>query len=189
MTTKITLANGTILEYDGDVTVGSDGSLLLEGKTSSTANDIPTPVSDVSAESDLELGSVQTEEDLIGCILKPEIGQFNKLKLVDSMLNITEVHFAALEALCRSEAFRSTSKSWRPDQLVSAFGWSDGAAKSRVANLVSAGLVVRAKWGEYALAYGVCDALYEYRSELMVERERRHAFVLGAYDPQRKKDL
>ena len=187
--TKITLANGTILEYDGDVTIGSNGLLQLESKMSSTVNDIPTPVPGVSAESDLELDSAQTEEDLIGYILKPEIGQFNKLKLIDSMLNITEVHFETLEALCRSLGFRSTSRSWRPDQLVSVFKWSDGAAKGRVANLVSAGLVVRVKWGEYALAYGVCDALYEYRSEIATERERRRAFVIGTYDPQRKKDL
>lgn len=174
MTTKITLANGTILEYDGDVTIGSNGSLQLESKTSS---DTPTSVSGA------------TEEDLIGYILKPETGQFNKLKLIDSMLNVTDIHFETLEALCRSAGFRSTSSSWQPDQLVSAFELSDGAAKSRVGNLVSAGLVVRVKWGEYALAPGVCDALYEYHSEIMKERERRHAFVLGTYDPQRRKDL
>lgn len=183
MTTKITLSSGAILEYEGDVLIGQDGSVLLEGKN----EPVQFNTSAIKSSSYDEFSPAMSEDDLILGLLSPSTGTFFKLRMIDAMLNITPVHFELLGIVCCSERFRN--KAWRDNELVRFTGLSDGSIKSRTTVLLRSGLVSREKRGLFCLTHGVSDVYYEFFDEIKAERERRHKFVVGAFDPNVEKSV
>lgn len=178
MTTKITLASGATLEYEGDVLIGEDGTILLEAKTAADVDKNDPAHADKDA-------SPKTEDELIAAVLSPQVKNFATLQIIDSLLNINDLHFETFEMFCESSRFRS--KTWRDEHVVDEFDLSISTVRSRTSILIHAGLVRRVTRGQFSIAPGVTKILEDRYDEIIAERARRRQFVLGAFDQNRKK--
>lgn len=179
MATKITLASGVVLEYEGDVLIGEDGSVLLEGKDTSTIGKTPALASGTALDSHVSVSEEDKplfcEEDLVLEMLSPKVGLFFELRTIDAMLNITDPHFDTLVALCVSDQFREYP--WRSEHIIEALDLTMGRVLSRTSVLVQAGLILRVRRGECRIAPGVAEVFFKYRDEIRLERKRRRSFV------------
>lgn len=166
MTGKITLANGVVIEYDGDVLIDKDGSMIFgAGQTISSFVDDKRTTEDMadaqaSTVIDALLNDTEAKSDI-------------NVQMIDAMLNVTKAHFNVFKAMVE----RPDVASWTTKTLAKEMNISEVAALGRLCNLVFAQLVYRPKRGVYCVrAEAACEYGTE-KSRITAERTRRHSFT------------
>lgn len=171
MAGKVTLASGVTIEYDGEILIDKDGSMIFGTgqKISSFVDDKCTAEDTADAQASMVIDALLNDTEAKSNI---------NVQMIDAMLNITDVHFSVFKTV----ADRADVTLWTPKMVAQEMNISEVAALGRLCNLVFAQLIYRPKRGVYRVR---AEAAVEYnteRSRIVAERRRRYLFTYPYID-------